>query len=404
MLKLTLLLQIQHTGSAMSPYTLAFFGIPKDEMLSPALVERVNVERARVYFSNTAGNITSLYTGTLLASGILYTFEVATWIILCWAFVLFFLGWIGWRYEKKVTAQALHVKAIYAQVSTRIGIGFLIGAVWGLFAFIVPADSYLGFALSFIAVSTLVIIGMLSLSVMPMQFFAYIVGAMLPLMSRLLNTYTHTNEFFYLILFAIVLVWQAVLLLKARTNSITAIRAIILNEKLKDEVGRYAQAQKHIEYLAYHDHLTGAWNRRYFEDFLEDLLLKAGLTNQCVGILAIDINRLKPLNDHYGHHYGDQLLIAFVKHLKEHLPKEALLARVGGDEFVIVLPNTASLDSLLEQGERFKTILTTAYVIQDISVPSSASVGCALFPQDAQEIDALLAIADARMYEDKKSI
>lgn len=121
-----------------------------------------------------------------------------------------------------------------------------------------------------------------------------------------------------------------------------------------------------------------------------------------MGILAIDINRLKPLNDHYGHHYGDQLLVAFAKHLKEHLPKDALLARVGGDEFVIVLPATTSFDSLLEQGEHFKTILTTTYVIHDISVSSSASVGYALFPQDAQEIDALLAIADARMYEDKK--
>ena len=380
-----------------------FFGIPKNHPLSPALLERVNLERARVYFGNTMGNIASLIAGTVLASGVLYTLDVSILVISCWALVLFFLGGLAWKYEKNVLAKGLHVNTIYTQVPLRIGIGFLIGVVWGLFAFIVPADSYLGFSLSFIAISTLVIIGMLSFSVMPVQFFTHTLGAMLPLMWRLFDMYIQTKAFFYLILLAIALVWQVVLLLKARTNSITAIRAIILNEKLKDEVHRYAKAQEHIEYLAYHDHLTGAWNRRYFEGFLEDLLLKAGLKNQHVGILVIDINRLKPLNDHYGHHYGDQLLVSFVKHLKQHLKKEALLARIGGDEFVVVLPYANSLEALLDQGKRLKHALNTAYLIHDISVSSSASIGYALFPQDGQEMDTLLATADARMYEDKKA-
>ncbi len=387
----------------MSFHSLAFFGIPKDENLSPSLIKRVNTERARVYFGNTTGNIASLYAGTVLGMSALYGLDVALWKIGAWGFVLFFLGWVMWKYEKNVLTQALDHDTLYTHVARRIGLGFLIGVVWGFFALIVPVDSHLGFALSFIAVSTLVIIGMLSFSVIPAQFFIHTLGAMSPLVCRLVYAYLQTNEVFYITLFAIVLVWQVVLLLKARTNSITAIRAIVLNEKLKDEIGRYAKAQKHIEYLAYHDHLTGAWNRRYFEGFLEDLLLKASLKHEQVGILAIDINRLKPVNDQYGHHYGDQLLIAFTKHLKEHLPSDALLARVGGDEFAIVLPHVSSLEALQHQGEHLKQRLETTYMLFDAPFSSSASVGYALFPQDGTDMETLLATADGRMYENKKS-
>lgn len=386
----------------MSFHSLAFFGIPKDENLSPSLIKRVNTERARVYFGNTTGNIASLYAGTVLGMSALYGLDVALWKIGAWGFVLFFLGWVMWKYEKNVLTQALDHDTLYTHVARRIGLGFLIGVVWGFFALIVPVDSHLGFALSFIAVSTLVIIGMLSFSVIPAQFFIHTLGAMSPLVCRLVYAYLQTNEVFYITLFAIVLVWQVVLLLKARTNSITAIRAIVLNEKLKDEIGRYAKAQKHIEYLAYHDHLTGAWNRRYFEGFLEDLLLKASLKHEQVGILAIDINRLKPVNDQYGHHYGDQLLIAFTKHLKEHLPSDALLARVGGDEFAIVLPHVSSLEALQHQGEHLKQRLETTYMLFDAPFSSSASVGYALFPQDGTDMETLLATADGRMYENKK--
>jgi diguanylate cyclase (GGDEF)-like protein len=386
----------------MSFHSLAFFGIPKDENLSPSLIKRVNTERARVYFGNTTGNIASLYAGTVLGMSALYGLDVALWKIGAWGFVLFFLGWVMWKYEKNVLTQALDHDTLYTHVARRIGLGFLIGVVWGFFALIVPVDSHLGFALSFIAVSTLVIIGMLSFSVIPTQFFIHTLGAMSPLVCRLVYAYLQTNEVFYITLFAIVLVWQVVLLLKARTNSITAIRAIVLNEKLKDEIGRYAKAQKHIEYLAYHDHLTGAWNRRYFEGFLEDLLLKASLKHEQVGILAIDINRLKPVNDQYGHHYGDQLLVAFTKHLKEHLPSDALLARVGGDEFAIVLPHVSSLEALQHQGEHLKQRLETTYMLFDAPFSSSASVGYALFPQDGTDMETLLATADGRMYENKK--
>lgn len=98
--------------------TFAFFGIPKNHPLSPALLERVNLERARVYFGNTMGNIASLIAGTVLASGVLYTLDVSILVISCWALVLFFLGGLAWKYEKNVLAKGLHVNYLHPSTAS----------------------------------------------------------------------------------------------------------------------------------------------------------------------------------------------------------------------------------------------------------------------------------------------
>ena len=303
-------------------YPLVFFGIPIQEIPSKELMDRVNSERAKIYFSNTAGSLGALVLGVILADVLLYVFDVSHTAIFLWSCVMLCLGICVFVYEKGVIKKGFHHDLLAHQVLVRLIIGFAIACVWGIFTELMPNDSMIGYTLSFIAMSTLINIGMLSFSVLPMQYCLYCVGALTPLEIKLCYNFFGFNNSLYLILAAIFLLTESVLLKRALTNSHTAIRAIILNEKLKDEIQKYTEAQAHIEFLAYHDHLTHVWNRHYIETYLETSITLYDNSKKRFGVIIIDINRFKPINDTYGHHYGDDLLVQFTQNLQSHLPPQ----------------------------------------------------------------------------------
>jgi len=383
-------------------YPLIFFGIPTQDILPKELLDRVNIERAKVYFGNTAGSLWALVLGLILADVLLYVFDVSHTAILLWSCVMLCLGVCVYLYETGVIKKGFCKKTLTHQVFVRLLIGFAIAWVWGFFAELMPNNSMIGYTLSFIAMSTFINIGMLSFSVLPMQYYLYCIGALIPLEIKLCYNFFIFNDSLYLILAAVFLLCQAVLLKRALTNSHTAIRAIILNEKLKDEIEKYTEAQEHIAFLAYHDHLTGVWNRHYIETYLESLSAQYDTTKKRFGVILIDINRFKPINDTYGHHYGDDLLVQFTQNLQAHLPANCLLARLGGDEFIVVCEEIESFQMLESNMLELKRVLDTTYTTNDITLKNSASVGCALFPLDAESLDELLHIADERMYKDKR--
>lgn len=379
-----------------------FFGIPHGEIHSLELKKRVNVERSKIYFENAIGTLSALFLGLILAIILLSFFKVHVVDILLWAIVLSGLGVVVFLYEKSVINEGFSKEIRTYEVLIRLLVGFCIALVWGFFAQLMPNDSMIGYTLSYIAMSTFINIGMLSYSVLPLQYFIYFAGALVPLEIKLGINYYTTNDTFYLILAAIFFLCEVVLLRRALINSKTAIQAIILNEKLKDEIQKHTQAQTHIEFLAYHDHLTGAWNRRYIELFLNKLLHSTQTQGKHFGVMLIDINYFKPINDTYGHNFGDELLSLFTQHLQSNLPKNAILGRFGGDEFIIIFENIASYQALEEHGHMLKKALFKTYTINHIAIDSSASIGWAISSKEINDIDTLIKTADERMYEDKK--
>lgn len=377
---------------------LIFFGLPRRELSSKTLEHRINYERTKIYFSNTAGSITALILGLFLALTLLYVFEASWTLSLIWAACLASLGGAVYRYDTSVHQTGLCDDALGKPVMIRLMLSFAIAVVWGFFVQLMPAHSKLGYALSYIAMTTFVNLGMLSFSVLPMQYLIYFIGALLPLESLLIRDYQEEHDFFYLILAIVVVTCEGILLFKALVNSKTAIRAILLNEKLKDQVQQTTKAQSHIEFLAYHDHLTGAFNRRYVEKMLQELFQ----ARTALSILLFDINDFKPLNDTYGHHFGDEMLIQFTQTLQRHLPENALLGRFGGDEFIVIFNKAMSYLALETLGKQLKACVKTTYTINDIAVDSSTSVGWAMAFREADDLDALLRLADERMYADKK--
>ena len=152
------------------------------------------------------------------------------------------------------------------------------------------------------------------------------------------------------------------------------------------------------QWLALHDELTGLPNRRLFEDRLAHALDHAHRTGSPLALLLLDLNGFKKINDSFGHHAGDQVLREIAHNLRDTLHTSDTLARIGGDEFVLI---TSSLADHRAIGHRIDTIqcaLERPILLAGRPTIVSASLGTAIYPQDAQDATTLLRLADQRMY------
>jgi diguanylate cyclase len=156
------------------------------------------------------------------------------------------------------------------------------------------------------------------------------------------------------------------------------------------------------EWLALHDELTGLPNRRLFADRLMIAMDRAERTHNRLALIVLDLNGFKKINDTMGHQAGDQVLREVSATLRRGLRASDTLARLGGDEFVIVAADVEpgkSLDHLLETVRR---TLERPIVVEGKPMVLSASVGMAVYPEDAHDSIRLLRVADQRMYASKQ--
>lgn len=163
--------------------------------------------------------------------------------------------------------------------------------------------------------------------------------------------------------------------------------------------------------LAYYDALTGLPNRTNFRTNLSSLLRRANREGKCVGLLYIDLDNFKQVNDNYGHEIGDLLLCRFSEKLKQIVrPTDVVLndkfdelARLGGDEFVVILHDLDSPVSAATVAERILGIFENGFETMGNTHSVFASIGIAVFPEDAETPDELLHNADLAMYEAKRN-
>ena len=150
------------------------------------------------------------------------------------------------------------------------------------------------------------------------------------------------------------------------------------------------------------DELTGLPNRRLLGDRLKQALLLARRRGTTCGILLIDLDRFKEVNDTLGHAYGDLLLRAVAERLGRVLRESDTVSRLGGDEFAILLPDIADETAAVLLARRCLSAISEAFLVDGVSLSVEASIGLALAPQHGKDGDALLRAADIAMYEAKE--
>jgi diguanylate cyclase (GGDEF)-like protein/PAS domain S-box-containing protein len=160
-------------------------------------------------------------------------------------------------------------------------------------------------------------------------------------------------------------------------------------------------ARRRIEYLSQHDALTGLPNRTRLQEFLDGKLKAAPTADQPLVMLSLDLDRFKPVNDLLGHAAGDRVLNEVSRRLGECIRSGDLVARIGGDEFVLILTDVSSQEEVEALCRRLIDSIELPMQIDDQQVFVSASIGIAMAPNDASEAAELLRYADMALYEAK---
>jgi diguanylate cyclase (GGDEF)-like protein/PAS domain S-box-containing protein len=163
------------------------------------------------------------------------------------------------------------------------------------------------------------------------------------------------------------------------------------------------EAEEQIESLAYNDPLTHLPNRRLFVERLEMNLLAAKRIRDNVGVLFIDLDRFKAINDTLGHDVADALLVEIAQRLKSCVRGTDTVARYGGDEFTVILPDLHQPEDAAQVAEKILERVVEPVAVGETSVEISVSIGIAVFPHDGTDINTLLRNADDAMYRAKQA-
>lgn len=177
------------------------------------------------------------------------------------------------------------------------------------------------------------------------------------------------------------------------------ISSLTLSQSMLKLSASEAQAQ----HLAFHDVLTGLPNRALVEERLTQALALAARHEQQVALLLIDLDRFKSINDTYGHHAGDDLIIEVSHRLSALVRASDTVGRIGGDEFIIVMPEVENISQVQALSKRIIEALAKPYVLLGSDVWSGASIGLTLAPRDGLDRLELMRKADIALYEAKNS-
>ena len=168
------------------------------------------------------------------------------------------------------------------------------------------------------------------------------------------------------------------------------------------DISERKESEARIEHLAHHDILTGLHNRFNLENHIEHAIASSFREQQLLAVLFIDLDRFKDINDSLGHHIGDQLLVNVASRLKGCIRESDIVARIGGDEFVIVLTGMNDNSQAAIIAEKILDKIGKPFDINGHELNTSPSIGISIYPNDGDNVDELLRTADVAMYHAKE--
>jgi diguanylate cyclase (GGDEF)-like protein len=372
---------------------------------SPAttLEERVRLHQAQLFLDHSRGNMPSMIAAALLTAMVLYFGGATKVAILLWFIAILAAALLVTLYSNHLVQIKLTSENRSRLLGRRIALGTLVILLSGISGFLLPPTTPLYiYTFLFMILSGVVTVAALAFSMMPSYYLAMSATAMVPLTLLFLWHYLLRDESLLLLLVALVITWQVAVMKKALLVSRSVIHGITLNEQLQQEIAKHEAARESIRHMALHDTLTELGNRRHFDATLYRTLQSAQRSQRKFALLVIDLDDFKPVNDQYGHPAGDLLLQTVANRLRQQIRSADFVARTGGDEFAIILDNvhhTADLETVLS---KLRVAITTPIPFHDHLLKVGASIGTAIYPDDATDVEALLLCADSRMYANKR--
>lgn len=192
-------------------------------------------------------------------------------------------------------------------------------------------------------------------------------------------------------------IWQTITAVKDNTGELTHYVAVF------SDISQIKASQEKIQHLAYHDSLTGLPNRLLLKEHLDFSIKRAKRHSQPFTLMYLDLDNFKYINDSFGHSEGDELLCFVAAFLQQSIREEDFVARIGGDEFVLVFHELADSEDAGHLAKKLLDKLLKALPLKHHQVNISASLGLCMYPQDGDSSDELMRNADSAMYRAKRS-
>lgn len=171
---------------------------------------------------------------------------------------------------------------------------------------------------------------------------------------------------------------------------------------IQNDITERKHIEKRIQHMAEHDALTGLPNRVLLTSMLEQALLMAKRNDKRLALMFLDLDKFKPVNDDYGHDAGDYLLKQVAIRVTACLRESDIVARVGGDEFIILLPLVKDEVDAIKVAEKIRSALSQPFAYQTNVLHISSSIGVAIYPEHGENEIQLAKNADIAMYYSKE--
>jgi diguanylate cyclase (GGDEF)-like protein len=164
------------------------------------------------------------------------------------------------------------------------------------------------------------------------------------------------------------------------------------------DISGFKESEERLKYLAYHDPLTGLANRVLFRDRVKHAVDSADRNGNKIALLYIDLDHFKTINDTMGHDVGDALLEYVAYRLKGCVRESDTVARMGGDEFTVLLEQLHDREDVMRVAECILKKMTETFSIHNNSIRIGASIGISCYPHDSVNMESLIRLADSAMY------
>lgn len=368
---------------------------------------RLYTTRIARYFSQSIKNSPLLLIASLILCGYQFYLNSPLISLIIWQGALSITVFTIYVVDRKGNAQvALNMDyfTLKKQLIQRFFLGLFIAVLFGISPFIlladVPLDHVQLYYIFLVCFFAIILVSNISF---PEYYIAYGIIILPMIFLHALTRFDDHSKGVIAFSSFFLLIGLMLMIRKSIEMSEGALNEVTYSITLKDQMLEMIKMQKLIEHQAHHDELTGLANRRKFEEEAAEIEHRARDFGNIFGLIYVDLDKFKPINDTYGHQYGDWVLQEIAKRITSCTRETDLVCRMGGDEFCVLIKNITNKEELENLSTLLRERITMPFAINGIDFNLGASMGSAIYPADGENVDSLVSTADHKMYKEKKT-